>query len=85
MALETAKLDHAGRIVIPPHIREEMGISAGAEVVLAYAEGELRAYTREQALHRLQSAVRSLISPGDSVVDELIADRQEEARRDAGD
>ena len=76
------RIDQAGRLLIPSQIRRDMGLSPGAEVVVAYESGELRIHTREQALRKLQGLARGLVPPGSSVVDELIADRRKEAARE---
>ena len=76
------KLDKTGRLVIPSQFRRELGLSPGSEVIVACEEGELRVYTREQALRRVQEYFRRFVPPGVSLVDELIADRREEARRE---
>jgi AbrB family looped-hinge helix DNA binding protein len=81
----TARIDEAGRLTIPSHLRKEMGLTAGSEVIVACEAGELRVYTREQALRKLQTFVRGLAPPGVSVVDELIADRRKEAGRELED
>ena len=76
------RLDKTGRLVIPSQFRRELGLSPGSEVMVACEEGELRVYSREQALRRVQEYFRRFVPPGVSLVDELIADRREEARRE---
>jgi AbrB family looped-hinge helix DNA binding protein len=77
-------LDSAGRVVIPAAIRKRMGIKPGDEVMLWFevAENELRIYTREHGIRKAQEIVCSRIPAHISLVDELIAERREEARRE---
>ena len=72
-----------GRIVIPAHIRQALDILPG-QLLLARAEdGRLvLGETREQILARLQDTF-SRVPRDVSLVDELIAERREEAQREA--
>ena len=78
----TVKIDKAGRILIPLEVRRELGFREGTELILRVEEGELRVYTREAALRRAQERLKRLKKPGVSVVDEFLAERREEARRE---
>ena len=71
-----------GRIVIPAGIRQALDILPG-QLLLARAEdGRLVLEKRDQILARLQDTFSQV--PRDvSLVDELIAKRREEARREA--
>ena len=71
-----------GRIVIPAHIRRALEIRPGQILIAKAEDGRLVLETREQVLARLQDTFSQV--PGDvSLVEELIADRREEARREA--
>jgi AbrB family looped-hinge helix DNA binding protein len=71
-----------GRIVIPAHIRQALGIHPGQTLVARIEDGRLVLETREQILVRVQSWFAQV--PREvSLVDELIAERREEARREA--
>ena len=73
-----------GRIVIPAHVRHALDILPG-QLLLARAEnGRLVLEKRDQILSRLQDTFTQA-SRGVSLVDELIAERREEARREAGE
>lgn len=78
----TAILGKAGRLVIPSDIRQQMGISEGSKLVLRLDSDGLHILTPRQALTQLQAAVRALVPPGVSLVDELIEDRRREAARE---
>lgn len=63
-------------------MRRELEIEPG-ETLMAHVESHrLVLERREQILERLRSEVRGTVSPGSSVVDELIAERRAEARRE---
>ena len=71
-----------GRIVIPAHIRRALDIRPGQILIARTQDGRLVLETREQVLSRLQDTFSQV--PDDvSLVDELIAERREEARREA--
>ena len=55
-----------------------MGIRAGDEVVMRIEDHELRISSLEQHIARAQRLVRRYVRPGDSLVDELIAERRGE-------
>jgi len=59
-----------------------LGLRKGSKVILSLEDGEVRIRSREQALKRIQDFVCSLVPPGVSLVDELIKERREEARRE---
>jgi AbrB family looped-hinge helix DNA binding protein len=70
-----------GRVVVPAEIRRELGIEEGTEL-MARIEGDgVVLEPRSAAIRRLQSLL-SHIPREVSLVDELIAERREEARRE---
>ena len=71
-----------GRIVIPAQFREALEIFPGEILIARVEDGRLVLEKREQILARLQDTFTQA-SRGVSLVDELIADRREEARREA--
>jgi AbrB family looped-hinge helix DNA binding protein len=70
-----------GRVVIPAELRRELGIERGDEL-LARTEGQrLILETRDALLHGIQAEFRA--AAGDrGLVDELIARRRAEAKRE---
>ena len=83
MATETrTRVNQNGRIVIPASYREALGIKAGDEVILRMEDDELRITTMKRRIERAQRLVRKYVKPGDSLVDELIAERREVAKRE---
>jgi AbrB family looped-hinge helix DNA binding protein len=77
-----ARVNENGRVVIPAAFRKAMGINVGDEVVLRIEDNELRILTLKQRIERAQRLVRQHVKPGTSLVDELIADRREAAKRE---
>jgi AbrB family looped-hinge helix DNA binding protein len=79
------KIDSAGRIVIPAEMRAAMMVKPGDTVTARVVDGEFRIVSPEVALRRFQEVGRKWRekNPGVDLVEELIADRREEARREA--
>lgn len=79
------KIDSAGRIVIPAEMRAAMLVKPGDTVTARVVDGELHLVSPEVALRRFQEVGRKWRqkNPGVDLVEELIADRREEARREA--
>lgn len=76
------KVNQNGRVVIPASFRKALGINAGDELVLRMEDDELRITTIERRLERAQRLVRKYVKPGTSLVDELLAERRRETRRE---
>ena len=76
------RLNENGRVVIPAAFRKALGIKPGDEVILRVDDGELRITTMKQRIERAQRRDRQYVKPGVSLVDELIAERREEAKRE---
>ena len=69
--------------MIPASFRRRLGLRPGSNVTLTEnAEGDLVVTTPEAALHKLRALVRQHVPEGVSLVDELLAERRAEARRD---
>ncbi len=77
-----ARVNENGRVVIPASYRKALGIKAGDEVILRMEDDELRITTMKRRIERAQRLVRKYIKPGTSLVDELIAERREAAKRE---
>lgn len=78
------KIDSAGRVVIPAEMRAAMMVKPGETVVAHVVDGEFRIVSPAVALKRVQAFARKWKAehPGESVVDELIEERRQEARRE---
>jgi AbrB family looped-hinge helix DNA binding protein len=85
MEPQIARLDRAGRLVLPAPVRAELELREGDEVVFVRsveAADEVTLVPRKAALRRAQAIVRQYIPAGESLADELIAERREEAARE---
>jgi AbrB family looped-hinge helix DNA binding protein len=80
-----ARVNNNGRLVIPAQFREALGIKAGDFVVVRLEDDELRVMTIKRRIQRAQQIVRKYIKPGVSLVDELLAERRAEARKEFND
>ena len=72
-----------GRIILPADLRAALGVTEGDELLGEFADGELLLYSRDTAVKKAQALVRKYGPEGVSLVDELIAERRAEARREA--
>ena len=78
-------MDAARRVTIPEALAAAVGISAGDDVFLCRAGDELRLYAQEAAIGRVQRLVAQHVPADVSLVDELLAERRREAKREAGE
>ena len=82
MRAVTVKLDKNGRLVLPIQFRRALGFEPGDELILSLDQGELRIFTRGEAVKRAQELVRRYIPSDRSLVDELIQERRAESARE---
>ena len=71
-----------GRIVIPAQFREALDICPGETLIARVEDGRLVLETRERIVARIRETF-ARVPDGVSLVDELISERREEARREA--
>ncbi len=76
------RINENGRVVIPASFRKALGINPGDEVILRLDDDELRITTMKRRIERAQRNVRKYVKRGVSLVDELIAERREAAKRE---
>jgi AbrB family looped-hinge helix DNA binding protein len=74
-------LNKQGRIVIPAALRHALGVKPGDELVARVKDSQLVLETPDAILDRIQSWFSNIPS-GVSLVDELLAERRKEARRE---
>ena len=70
-----------GRVVIPAELRRSLGIEAGDTLVARAEDGRVVLEKRENVLDRVRRRFERVPSEI-SLVDELISERREEARRE---
>lgn len=73
-----------GRILLPADIRAALGVRAGDTLRGEVVDGQLRLMSRATAIRKAQEMVRRHLPEGTSLVDQLIADRRAEFRRETG-
>ena len=76
------KVNENGRVVIPLEFRKALGVEAGDEVILSWKDDEICVTTMQRRIERAQRHARQYVKPGVSLVDELIAERREAAKRE---
>lgn len=76
------RINENGRVVIPASFRKALGINPGDEIIVRLDEDELRITTLKLRIERAQRRARQHVKPGVSLVDELIAERREAAKRE---
>ncbi len=76
------RVNENGRVVIPASFRKALGINPGDEVILSLEEDELRITTMKRRIERAQRRARRYVKPGVSLVDDLLAERREAAKRE---
>ncbi len=77
------RMDKKGRGVIPASFRRALGVKSSEVVVLRPENDELRIDTVRHRLVRAQKSVGEHVAPTVSLVDERIAERREDARRES--
>lgn len=82
MEQANAHVAENGRLVIPAAIRRALGLESGGDVILRLEKDELRILTKRQQLARAKAMIRRHIPEGRSLVDELIRERREAAKRE---
>ncbi len=80
---KTLRVAENGRVLIPAEMRAAMLINAASHVTARVIEGELRIIAPMAALLKTRKALRKKIPATVSLVDEFIAERRAEARREA--
>jgi len=76
------KIAGNGRVVIPAEFRRALGVAGGGEIILRWEDDELRITTMKQNVERAQRRAKRYLKPDVSLVDELIAERREAAKRE---
>ncbi len=74
------KVQNGGRVVIPADCRRSLSLEPGEKIVMRVKDGELVIYPARQALLRARQLVKKHTAKK-KLVDELIAQRREEAAR----
>lgn len=82
----SAKIIKGGKIVIPAKLRRELGFAEGDRVVFEREGNSLVIKSYHQVVREVQAAFRPFKpQDGSSIVEELIAERRQEAQREDAD
>lgn len=71
-----------GRLVIPAPLRAHVGLGKGGRVVATVRDGAIVLEPLDVAIRRVQALVRRYVPPGDSLLDDLLAQRRADADGD---
>ena len=83
MSSARARIDKAGRILIPSKLRRELKVEPGDAMVLETKGDELHLRPYRKAIREAQAIIAKYIPDRDrSLVDELIEERRNEAERE---
>jgi antitoxin component of MazEF toxin-antitoxin module len=82
MQTHRARLIEGGKLIIPAAMRKSLGLATGDIVTLELHDGDLRIKTQRKALAEARAILREHVPAGVSLVDELIAERRLEERRE---
>jgi len=78
-------IDAAGRIVVPKSVREAMGLTAGRQVEVFYADGkiEIEIAPADVAVEMSESGIPRIVYQDDvpELTDEMVRDTIESTRR----
>lgn len=84
--MERARVDGQGRVVVPARARRLLGLRPGTELLVDVEDGRVVYQTHAEAWRRVQDLFGALdVDPGESVVDELIAERRVQGREEEAD
>lgn len=79
MNVQRGKIISGGRVQLPADIRRALSLREGDTVLIEVVDGEVHLRPLSAAVKRIQERMKPFIKPGESIVDELIADRRREA------
>jgi AbrB family looped-hinge helix DNA binding protein len=83
MSTETVVLGESGRIVLPAEIRKEFGLKPGDRLTISTESGSIRIQNMDMALKEVRESIIAKRGSLSGILDEFIAEKHEEARREA--
>ncbi len=75
-------VDEEGRMQLPLHLCEAVGIEKGTRVHVRVNEDAIEILSQRAAVKRAHDIVREFVPPGVSLVDELIEERRREVQKE---
>jgi AbrB family looped-hinge helix DNA binding protein len=76
------RIGSQGRLVIPAKLRSAAGLKQGDHVLIEMRDGDLQIRSYEKSVRWVQETVARYVPKDVSLVDELIAERRKEAKRE---
>ena len=76
-------LGPGGRVVIPAALREAMEVNEGDALLAWVEDGELHLLSPRVGARQARALLKGLLPEGESLADELIADRRREAEAES--
>jgi AbrB family looped-hinge helix DNA binding protein len=81
--IETVVMGQSGRVVLPVSIRKEFGMKPGERLTIISEPGGIRILNRKMALESIRSGIIKKRGSLKGILDDFLADRHEEAAREA--
>ena len=81
--MEHVTMADNGRLVVPATLRQQLGMGKGGRMVASVRDGALVLEPFDVAVRRAQALAQSYLKPGESVVDDFLAERRREAQEEA--
>lgn len=75
-------LQENGRMVLPVELRRALGVGQGGRVIVQTEGDRIEITTAERSRARAKARMQRLFAGRDGVVEELIAERRKEERRE---
>lgn len=82
MTATKARINDDGRVLIPAAMRRALGLHPGQSVILQADADGIRLTTTQRALRQAQQSLRRYVREGTSLVDDLLAERRRESKRE---
>lgn len=79
MTESMVQVNDQGRVVIPAHFRQQLGLTAGSKLLIRLENGQLVLEKSEDVFKRLRATFNS----PDSLVEELLEDRRGETTHES--
>lgn len=70
------------RVVLPPEVCKQLNIDVGGTVIVDVADGRVELHSLDTSLAEFRALAAQKIPAGVSLVDELIAERRTEVKRE---
>lgn len=78
----STRMSENGRITFPVSLRAAVGLERGGDVIVEVVNGELHVRTVAQTMEHARAMARKLVAGKKASVDDFLADRRLEAKRE---